>query len=267
LTIKETQRRGRGHGEGRLLNTLLSRAWTEPLPIYAWLIEHPRGLVLVDTGENARVMQPGYLPRWNLFLRLTRRETVTAAQEIGPQLRQLGFEPDAVQWVILTHLHLDHTGGLGYFPQAECWVARQELEATRGLAGTLSGYLPQHWPRWFSPRLVDFTHPPVGPFPASFAVPELDGITLVPTPGHTRGHLSVVVRDGGETTFIAGDASYTQALMLEGCVDGVAPDETAARETLTRIRQFVSQAPTVYLPSHDPEAARRLRERRVAPAG
>jgi glyoxylase-like metal-dependent hydrolase (beta-lactamase superfamily II) len=222
--------------------------------------------VLVDTGESARVMQPGYLPRWNVFLRLTRREAVTQAQEIGPQLEQIGFEPQAVRWVILTHLHIDHTGGLHDFPQAEFLVAREEFEATRGLAGRLSGYLPQHWPRGFSPRLVDFSLAPFGPFPASFAVPGLDGLTLVPTAGHTRGHLSVVVRDGAETTFIAGDASYTQALMLDGCVDGVAPDEQAARETLARIRQFASQAPTVYLPSHDPEAAARLSERRAVPA-
>jgi glyoxylase-like metal-dependent hydrolase (beta-lactamase superfamily II) len=266
LTIKEAQRRGQGHGELRLLNTLLDRAWTAPLPIYAWLIEHPRGLVLVDTGLSTQVTQPGYLPRWNLFLRLTRREAVTAAQEIGPQLTQLGFEPEAVRWVILTHLHHDHTGGLRYFPSATCFVARQEYHAALGAGGRLSGYLPQHWPRGFSPQLVDFGREPLGPFPGSFPVPGLEGICLVPTPGHTRGHLSVLARDTGETVLLAGDASYTEALMLSLNVDGVAPNEGAARQTLTRLRQFAAQTPTVYLPSHDPDAARRLRDREPAQA-
>jgi len=58
--------------------------------------------------------------------------------------------------------------------------------------------------------------------------------------------------------FFAGDTSYTQALMTEGAIDGVAPDGRAARQTLDRIREFTRQQPVVYLPSHDPEAGMRL---------
>jgi hypothetical protein len=54
VAIKENQRRGVGHGAGRLVNTLRDRTWTEPLPIYAWAIEHPEGLIVVDTGVSAR---------------------------------------------------------------------------------------------------------------------------------------------------------------------------------------------------------------------
>ena len=55
VQIKSMQRRGRGHGFFGQVNMLLDRSWTEPLPIYAWLIEHPEGLLLVDTGETARI--------------------------------------------------------------------------------------------------------------------------------------------------------------------------------------------------------------------
>jgi N-acyl homoserine lactone hydrolase len=61
--------------------------------------------------------------------------------------------------------------------------------------------------------------------------------------------------------FSACATSYTQALMIEGSIDGVAPDERTARKTIDRIRELTRQRPVVYLPSHDPEAGRRLEAR------
>jgi glyoxylase-like metal-dependent hydrolase (beta-lactamase superfamily II) len=75
----------------------------------------------------------------------------------------------------------------------------------------------------------------------------------------------VILEDGEHTYFFAGDTSYTEQLMLDQKVDGVAPDDTVAQQTLARILRFVRQQPTVYLPSHDPEAGRRLAARAVAP--
>jgi N-acyl homoserine lactone hydrolase len=89
-------------------------------------------------------------------------------------------------------------------------------------------------------------------------VTEVGDVTIFATNGHTKGHVSVVLQEDGQSVFFAGDTSYTQALMLEGAIDGVALDERAARETLDRIREFTRQQPVVYLPSHDPEAGVRL---------
>jgi N-acyl homoserine lactone hydrolase len=68
----------------------------------------------------------------------------------------------------------------------------------------------------------------------------------------------VVLEEGLQSVFFAGDTSYTQGLMVEGAIDGVAPDERTARETLDRIREFTRQGSVVYLPSHDPDAGKRL---------
>ena len=62
VAIKTRQLSGRGRGALRPYITLLDSTWTEPLPIYAWVIEHPEGLIVVDTGETARVAEPGYFP-------------------------------------------------------------------------------------------------------------------------------------------------------------------------------------------------------------
>ena len=59
VAVRERQRDGAGPGPLRLVNTLVDRSWTESLPILFWLIEHPEGLIAVDTGETARVSEPG----------------------------------------------------------------------------------------------------------------------------------------------------------------------------------------------------------------
>jgi glyoxylase-like metal-dependent hydrolase (beta-lactamase superfamily II) len=88
----------------------------------------------------------------------------------------------------------------------------------------------------------------------------------VATPGHTVDHLSVVVIDEGITYVIAGDASYTEALMMTGQIDGVSTDEASARATLDGLQRLAAERPTVYLPTHDPESADRLSNRRLADA-
>ena len=164
VQVHERQRAGHGRGVLRFANMLLDRRWTEPLPIYAWVIEHPEGVIVVDTGETARAGAPGYFPRWHPYFRIGVRERVDPEQEIGPQLRSLGIRPDDVRRVVLTHLHTDHAGGLRHFPRSEILVTRTEYEQAKGLRGKTRGYLPHRWPPGFAPRLVDFLPEPVGPF-------------------------------------------------------------------------------------------------------
>lgn len=263
VAIKTRQRRGQGQGTRRLLNTVLDREWTQPLPIYAWAIEHPEGIIVVDAGETARVAEPGYFPRWHLYFRVGVKEWVEPKEEIGPQLEALGIAPTDVRWLVLTHLHTDHAGGLHHFPNSEVLVSRKEFDNAKGSRGKVRGFLPHRWPSWFSPRLIDFRPEPFGPFPESLALTEAGDVHLVPTGGHTPGHLSVVLEEEEGSIFFAGDASYTEELMLEGAVDGVSPDEEAARQTLERVRAYAQTGPTIYLPSHDPGSAERLATRRA----
>jgi N-acyl homoserine lactone hydrolase len=265
VAVRTRQRKGVGRGQTRVARTLLDRKWTESLPIHAWLIEHPEGLIVVDTGETAAVGDAGYFPRWHPYFRLAVKEWVKPEEEIGPKLKRLGVSPDDVRWVILTHLHTDHAGGLAHFPRSEILVHRPEFENASGFMGQVRGFLPHRWPAWFAPRLFALSDEAVGPFPRSLRVTDGGDATIVGTPGHTPGHIAVVLDEGSRAVFFAGDASYTEALMVEGAIDGVAPDERAARETLDRIRDLTRQRPVVYLPSHDPEAGGRLAARATVP--
>lgn len=253
LAIKRRQFRARGEGMRRRLDLLLDRTWTEPLPIYAWLIEHPEGLIVVDTGETSQaagLFTPGL------------REWVRPDEEIGMRLQALRVNPHDVRLVILTHLHMDHRDGLHYFPRAQILVAKRELAGRRGPSGQVAGYYSAALPRT---RPITFQNGPLGPFPASETVTAAGDVTLVPTPGHTAGHLSVIVREGETALFIAGDATYTERLLIERALDGSAEDERAWYQTVDRILDYTRTQPTVYLPAHDPLAAQRLATRTTVP--
>jgi glyoxylase-like metal-dependent hydrolase (beta-lactamase superfamily II) len=261
VAIKTRQVEGVGRGPRRQLNMFLDREWTDPLPIYAFAIEHPEGVIVVDTGETARTSEPDYFPRWHPFFRFGLREWIAPEEEIGPQLERLGIAPADVRWVVLTHMHVDHAGGLHHFPRSEILVSRTEYEHASGLRGRVRGYLNNHFPAGFKPTVIDLPATPYGPFPRSLTLTTAGDVTIVGLEGHTPGHVGVVVEDDDHAVLFAGDSSYSEDLMLRGAVDGVSPDEAAARRTHERIRALAAERPTVYLVAHDPQTGERLADR------
>jgi N-acyl homoserine lactone hydrolase len=263
VAVKSRQPEGVGHGKRRLLNTYFDREWADPLPIYAFAIEHPEGVIVVDTRETAKTSERDYFPRWHPYFRFNLREWVAPEEEIGPQLRELGIAAADIRKVVLTHLHTDHAGGLEHFPRTEILASRADIAEASGWTGRVRGYPNNRFPAWFDPTPVDLPPRPFGPFPHSLPLTNAGDVTLVALPGHTAGQLGVVVEDGAETFLLAADASYSQDLMLRGAVDGVALDESLARATLKRIQALAASRPTVYLVAHDPETATRLEAREV----
>jgi glyoxylase-like metal-dependent hydrolase (beta-lactamase superfamily II) len=246
-----------------MLNVYLDKRWTEPLPIYAWAIEHPEGVVVIDTGETAKTAERGYFPRWHPYYRNVKTH-VKPEQEIGPQLEKIGIKANEVRQVILTHMHTDHAGGLYHFPKSEIVIMKQAYDLARGFRGMLRGFLPHRLPSWLSPTLIDLSNEGYGPFPKSLKMTEAGDIVLVPTSGHTEAHISVILKTADVKYFFAGDTSYNQDLMLRGKIDGVSVKTKDAYETIQNIQLLTATEPTVYLPSHDPESERRLINNEVA---
>lgn len=239
----------------RRLRTVTTRTpWVE-IPVRAWLIEHPDGLILIDTGQTARVNEPGYLPRENPYYLRNFKARITPEEEVGPRIRALGFDPADVRLTILTHLHLDHDGGVAHVLDSEIVVNATEYAAARGVAGRLRGYLPHRWPEGFAPRAVTLPPTPYGAFSHSLEL--APGVVAVSTPGHSPGHMSVVL-EGEPRLLFAGDAAYTVDALYETRLDGLTVDAAAARTTMSRIRAFAAERETVVLPTHDPDAPARL---------
>jgi N-acyl homoserine lactone hydrolase len=257
VKVKLAQMAGRGKGLARPMHVLIDEGWSDWLPIYAWVIEHEEGVSLVDTGETSRVHEKGYHPSWHPFFRRSAQFSVHPEEEIGPQLRAMGISARDVRHVVLTHLHTDHAGGLVHLSGSKHWVTQVELRRASGFGGKLQGYLPHRWPKWWDPDCIRFEKQPLGPFAESMALTKSGDVLILSTPGHTPGHVSVVVC-GSPAYFIAGDTSYNQSLLLAGKVDGVGPDEAVLHDTANKIIALAKERPLVYLPSHDPEGAARL---------
>lgn len=249
--------------EGRLaaakaLGVRVPREEWIDVPVVAFLIEHPRaGPTLVDTGFHPSVaLDPkGAMGRFGgvLFkdIRMEHEEAVPA------QLRKRGIDPSTLRTVVMTHLHFDHAGAISEFPEATFVLSDLEWEAAaRGKE--IDGYNARQFDHAFDYRLLDFDSAESDSFASfgrSFDLFGDGSVRLVSTPGHTRGHLSVVLRLRDREALICGDAAYTRATIDETRLPYKMEDEHRFKRSLREIQLFVEQTPdALVVPGHDMRA-------------
>lgn len=235
-----------------LLTLPFRRGWFG-FPVHAYLVEHDDGHLVIDSGATHKIPN---IPA--IF-----RAYVTPDDEIGPQMRAKGLNPDDVRLVIPTHLDQDHVGGVGHFPNARIVVHRPEYEYAKTFVGK-QRYRPQGWPDSFNPELYDLGPEPLGPFPQSLSLTDKRDVTLVPIPGHSIAQVGIVVRSNGATLFFGADHMTDQAHFVDDVGRGRLSwashfhSPKLGRESTRRIIEFARQTPTVLLPAHDVDAEMRL---------
>jgi glyoxylase-like metal-dependent hydrolase (beta-lactamase superfamily II) len=221
--------------------TLEAEGIEVPVPFY--LIRHPEGDVVIDGGNPIEAVRDPHA-HWGVLADQFRLH-MTEAQHCVAQLRGLGVEPHSVRHIVQTHLHMDHAGALGHFPEATVVVQGRELDAAHAADNEAGGYVRADFDRaglqW---QRVEGELDLFG-----------DGaVRLLHTPGHTPGHMSVLL-DLDETgrVLLTADAVDNRG-QWEGRLPLRALDSRDdAQRSLERLRLLARDTDALVVLGHDPD--------------
>ncbi len=205
-----------------------------------FVIDTGNEVILVDTGMPKEV--PDAIPddKTMIFMGNRVKDYVSA-------LKELGYAPEQVTRILITHKHDDHTGEIRSFPNAKVYISPEDADALEMNGNNVVR--------------VTYSDGPYHNFPACTKI--IDGIYLVEAKGHTKGNSIVIAEDDGLFYMMHGDVTYTDEALYDNKLSIVYEDREAARKTLDNVREFISKNPTVYLSTHTPLGHENLENRKV----
>jgi len=221
---------------------LLERAdgWIT-VPIPAYVIVHPRGKVLFDSGLNLCTQSAPAPYIGPIGVRFTTFH-FQPGEEIGARLRAMAIAPEDITCVINSHLHYDHSGGNAQLPNADVLVQRPEWEHAMALPDDDPGYRRVDFDTGQRVCCIDGEHDVFG-----------DGsVVCLPTYGHTPGHQSLRVRTATAEFVLCGDACYLRQSLEQLHLPGVMADREATLAALERFRAMQAAGARIMF-GHDPE--------------
>lgn len=247
VKVKSIFRNAKKSGKFAVLKSFLSRKFTKWMPIWTWVIEHPEGIFLIDTGENARVNDKNYFKssgRFEHWLNTSQfRFDIKREDEIDVQLNDIGISTKDISKVILTHLHLDHIDGIRHFKSTEIVVNQLEWDKPYG-------DLPALYTDWFNPKKLELNNAYKELWKGE-SLTESNDLWLLHTPGHTYGHCSILLEMDNCTLFFAGDVSYSQEQLIKDNYAAANVSAKAAEASYASVLRLADTTPLVYLPSHE----------------
>jgi N-acyl homoserine lactone hydrolase len=229
------------------MNQGLGEPYAIPVPWF--LIQHPRGNVVID-GGNALECASAPREHWGAIVDVYYPE-MTAEQGCVNQLQRLGVDPASVIYVLQSHLHLDHTGAVGRFPNAVHVVQRVEYEyAFAPDWFARGGYIRKDFDK---PRLEwSFLEGTATDFYDLFG----DGtIQMIFTPGHSVGHQSFLVQlPNSGAILLTVDAAYTLDHWNEKALPGFMASTVDTVRSVRKLHQVVRRTGAQIVTGHDPDA-------------
>ena len=205
---------------------------------------------LIDTGDEVILVDTG-LPAGTPEEKPDETSPAFTGKDICTYMEAftaLGYKPEQVTKILLTHRHSDHSGELRSFPNAKIYVNADEMAADE-LQG-IGNLVP-----------VSFTDGPYYEFPECQKI--CDGITFIKAKGHTNGNSIIVVENDGLFYMFHSDITYVDEALYADKLSIVYDDLAAARETQDRVRAFIRNHPTVYCGTHTPQGYENLEAKRV----
>jgi N-acyl homoserine lactone hydrolase len=256
------------HGRGlfermRALGFRSSPESWEVRPVPVFLARHPTvGNILVDTGLHPSVARN---PRDNLTRSSARHYRVEGDRDLVSQLRRRRLTPNDIRVVVLTHLHEGHASGIEAFPRAKFVVSATEWEAATTGSFSQRHYNRSHYDYAFEFFTVDFDGERIesyGPFGRSFDLFGDGSVRLAYTPGHSAGHMSVILRLPRRDFVVIGDAA-SDWRQFEGQAEPMLiQDEHNWRRSLRELQAYRrAYQHALMVPGHDREFWEKLEAR------
>lgn len=221
------------------------------VPVSAYLIEHPQGLVLIDTGWNT-VNRSKWGQIKNLsFQYPVNKAKLPAGQAINEQLSKLGYQTSDLDYVLLSHLHCDHADGLRLVKDAKKIMTSQvELAAAHR---DKFHYLGNEW-RGVNIQPFELKSSGIGPFGRSFDLFGDGSLEMVWVPGHAAGLCATIIRsyENDQTVLLTADAAYAHKSWKNNLRPSVVVNAKQAEQSLAWVKQMADN-PTVIetLANHD----------------
>ena len=225
---------------GGVSEPIFDSSITYPSSLQNYVIDTGSEVILVDTGIPKEAPDAPPKEGQKIYQGMRIHDYLTALEE-------LGYRPEQVTKILLTHKHPDHSGELRSFPNAKIYLSGAEADALKLEGDNIIR--------------VSYQDGPYHNFEASEKICE--GVYFLPAPGHTKGNSIVIVESDGLFYLIHGDITYTDAALIENRLSIVFEDLEAAKETLLKARAFIKENKTVYLSTHTPESLKSLEEKRV----
>lgn len=204
------------------------------LPVSSYLIEHPKGTLLIDTGWNSTIRESNW-HELGLQMQIN-TGYLPAGWAVDERLAALGYRPEDLDYVLMSHLHCDHASGLPLVKNAKhILVSANEWQIANHLPLV---YLPNEW-RGVDLQTYEYQELPVGPYHQAYDVFGDGSILQVFTPGHASGMSATLIKGSdGRYVLLAADVGYAAASWENMITPGICTSRKAAITSLGWVREM-----------------------------
>lgn len=187
------------------------------IPVSAYLIEHPKGLILIDTGwhTDMRTDKVKSLGRLHYMIN---KPILPEGQAINEQLAKIGIKPSDIDYVVLSHLHSDHVSGLKLVSDAKNILTSEE--ELRSANKDKLRYVHHMW-EGVDVKTFQMTPSEYGPKRRSFDLFGDDSVVFTHVPGHTEGIVATIIQKNGKFVLLTSDCGFAKKSWEQMLLPGV----------------------------------------------